>query len=64
MARYLIEDNTQDHVIYDENTKEDIRMVKSVLGKLVGIIRLPSFEEEEALFLEISEVLDSICFKS
>ena len=56
LARYLIEDNTQSHVIYDENVTEDIKLVKSVLRDLVGVIRIPSFDEEQRLFIEISDV--------
>ena len=56
IARYLIEDNTDDYVFYDENAKNDVNFVKSVLRQLLGTIRVLNPEEEQTIFNEISEV--------
>jgi len=56
-ARYLIEDNENEYVFYDENIKSDLTIVKSILKKLIG--NLPAWDEAEIRKLhdEITDVL-------
>lgn len=56
IARYLIEDNTSDFVLYNEYLSNDSGVIKSVLKKLIGKYELFSEEEENNIKAEISNV--------
>ena len=55
-ARYLIEDNANEYLLYDENTKNDLHIVRSILKKLLGT--LPPWDEHKNFKLndEISDI--------
>lgn len=52
LARYLVEDNQEDFLIYDEERFNDVTIVKSVLKKLIGKYQL--FEREELINIKFS----------
>jgi len=46
LARYIIEDNYEDKIYYNENATCQLVIVKSILKKLIGEYTLPTEEEE------------------
>lgn len=46
LARYLIEDNTQDWVDYDEDMTSQFQMVRSIFKQLIGKYRIYTADEE------------------
>ena len=57
VARYLIENNEEDHVILDSNRTSEIIIIKSIFKKLIGNYVLLSKEEEKIIYDKISAVL-------
>ena len=53
MARYLIEDNTEDTVEFNENKKNSVTIIKSVLKNMIGKYPLFTLDEKEILKKEI-----------
>jgi hypothetical protein len=45
LARYLVEDNTKDYVIFNQDETANINIIKSVFKKLIGPYKL--FDEKE-----------------
>jgi hypothetical protein len=45
LARYLVEDNTEEFITYDEFISADRNIIKSVFKKLVG--RYTLFQDDE-----------------
>ena len=44
VARYVIESNDEENLIFDENTTNDIQVVESILKKMIG--PLPNWDTE------------------
>jgi len=57
MARYIIEPNEEDYLLYDVNRAQDLPIVKSVFRKLIGSYTLLNEEEENGLSNELAEIL-------
>ena len=53
MARYLIEDNTEDTVEFNENKKNSVTIIKSVLKNMIGKYTLFTLDEKAILKKEI-----------
>jgi len=58
-ARYLVEDNESEYLLYDENAKNDLHIVRSILKKMIG--NLPPFDETKTQQMhdDISEIVIS-----
>lgn len=56
MARYLIEDNYEEFVDFDEDLTLSIVVVKSILRNLLGAYKVYSEEETLELRTKIKEV--------
>lgn len=56
MARYLIEDNYEEFVDFDEDLTLSIVVVKSILRNLLGAYKVYSEEETQELRTKIKEV--------
>ena len=56
MARYLVENNEEDHVLLDFNRTSETIIIKSIFKKLVGSYSLLSKEEEHSIYDRISMV--------
>jgi len=56
-ARYLVEDNESEYLLYDENAKNDLHVVRSILKKMIG--NLPPFNEAQTQQMhdDISEIV-------
>lgn len=52
----MIEDNTDEHVVYDPELTSSISIVRSVLNKVLGKIILPSLQEKNKMHHEITNV--------
>lgn len=62
LARYVIEDNYQDKVYYNENSTAQLIIVKSILKKLIGAYIV--FTEEEEVVLHTRGIkVTFFCFK-
>jgi hypothetical protein len=53
LARYLVEDNAEEYVTYDEQLKADRNIIKSVFKKLVGRYQLYTDDEILAIRKEL-----------
>ncbi|KAM3147741.1 hypothetical protein pb186bvf_000069 [Paramecium bursaria] len=53
LARFLVEDNTQDYVDYDEENNQQLSIVKSIFKQLIGKYKVFSQQEEGQLQDEI-----------
>ena len=58
-SRYLIEDNENEFLYYDDTVKNDLHIVKSILKKMIGY--LPPWDEARVrkIHQEISDVSHS-----
>jgi len=56
VARYLIEDNTEDHIEFDLDRTNKMHIVKSIFKNLVGNFKIITIEEEQKLRKETVEV--------
>lgn len=56
MARYLIEDNTENNIEFDLDRTNKMHIVKSIFKNLVGNFKLLSIEEENKLRADTVEV--------
>jgi hypothetical protein len=63
LARYLIEDNHEDIVEYDEQLTSNIAVVKSVLRTLLGAYTIYTENETKQLREKITEVNSIILFQ-
>ncbi|CAD8131873.1 unnamed protein product [Paramecium octaurelia] len=54
LARYMIEDNSQDFVEYDEEATSQLQIVRSIFKQIVGKCRIFTEEEERQYSNEIS----------
>ena len=57
MARYLIEPNEDDVLLFDMSRSQDIVIIKSVFRKLVESYTLLSEDEENSMGNELGEVI-------
>lgn len=53
LARYLVEDNSEDFVHFDECVATDLTIIRSVLKKCLGGYSLLEESEEERLRAEV-----------
>lgn len=60
VARYLIEDNIEDHVEFDLDRTNKLHIVKSIFKNLVGSYKILEPEEEENIRKSTVEVLKEI----
>jgi hypothetical protein len=60
VARYLVEDNTEDFIILDEHRSNDILVIKDVFKRFVNKYQLYTPEQEAVLRYEIAEVIIEI----
>lgn len=56
VSRYMIEDNAQEWVDYDEDNQQNIHIVKSIFSKFVGKYKIFSEDDDARLRDEISSV--------
>ena len=56
MTRYLVEDNYDDYVIYDEDRYNELHIVKCIFKKLIGKYELFTEEESYRTLEELSKV--------
>lgn len=54
LARYLIEDNQDDFVNFDQENQNNCNVITSVFRTLVGPVHLLTDEQQEKLFNEMS----------
>lgn len=52
----MIEDNSEDKILFDENRTNDITVVKTVFKNLIGKYNVFTIQEELILYAEISKV--------
>jgi transcription antitermination factor NusG len=57
VARYLIEENNEDHVEFDLDRTNKLHIVKSIFKNLVGNYKILDVEEEATLRKATVEVL-------
>ena len=57
VARYLIEDNDEDKIVYDERTFQSSIVFKSVLRKFLNFYSILSEEDEDTVYRKIQKVL-------
>ncbi|CAD8062062.1 unnamed protein product [Paramecium sonneborni] len=55
-SRYLVEDNSEDYVIYDQDRKNKTSIIKSVMKKIVGKYEILSNEQELSILQSIQQV--------
>ena len=60
LARYMIEDNTLDYVLFDNNLTAPMAVIRSVLKKTLGSYTLFSKQEVKLLHSEISAGLNRV----
>lgn len=56
VARYLIEDNTEDYIEFDLDRTNKMHIVKSIFKNLVGNFKIATVEEEAKLRKDTVEV--------
>eukprot|EP01017_Pseudomicrothorax_dubius_P047623 TRINITY_DN8575_c0_g1_i3.p1 TRINITY_DN8575_c0_g1~~TRINITY_DN8575_c0_g1_i3.p1 ORF type:complete len:329 (-),score=106.93 TRINITY_DN8575_c0_g1_i3:464-1450(-) len=56
VARYLIEDNTEEYLQFDRTRACDVNVVKSIFKKFIGNYKLLTHEEDKQLRSEVSAV--------
>lgn len=56
LARYLIEDNSEDLVLYDENLSLGLSIVKSILRKMLNAYEIRNSDETQQYRNQIKEV--------
>jgi hypothetical protein len=57
LARYLIEDNNEEHVIFDIHRSCDDRISLDIIKKLIGRYELFESSTNEAILTQMKEVL-------
>ncbi len=57
IARYLVEDNNQDYIIFNVNATNSLLIVKTIFKTLIGKYKILTEAEEQELFENIKEVL-------
>lgn len=63
IARYLIEDNIQDHVEYDLERTNKMHIVKSIFKNLIGKYTILNQEEDQKLKQSVIHVLKPFLFE-
>ncbi len=58
LARYLIEDNNEEYIIFDEYRISEIDPVKNIFKKFIGPYELLTPEKEEIMIDSISQVIN------
>ena len=56
VARYLIEENKQEYLYFDDSVEGDLVIVRSILKKLIGPIPQWSKQQSQNLLETISDV--------
>jgi len=56
VARYVVEDNEEEYLFYDENAKNDLTVVRSILKKLMGNLPLWDHETIKQMHEDIVDV--------
>ena len=56
MARYTIEDNSEDKIQFDENRSNDLSVVKTVFRNLIGKYEIFTRDQELKLYEDIAKV--------
>jgi len=56
MARYIVEDNEEEYLFYDENAKNDLTVVRSILKKVMGNLPLWDHENIKAMHEDIVNI--------
>lgn len=59
VARFLIEDNNEDWVLFDENRTNSVTIIKSVFKNLIKNYSLFGEEESKKLLGEMAHVIAS-----
>ncbi|CAD8069493.1 unnamed protein product [Paramecium sonneborni] len=58
LSRYLVEDNSEDFLIYDQDRTNQTSIIKSVMKKIVGKYEILSNEEEQSIQQSIQQKLN------
>ncbi|CAD8148051.1 unnamed protein product [Paramecium octaurelia] len=58
LSRYLVEDNSQDYLIYDQDRTNQTSIIKSVMKKIVGKYEILQNEEEKSILQSIQQKLN------
>ncbi len=56
VARYLVEENKQDYLYFDDSVEGDLVIVRSILKKLIGPIPQWSDKQNQILLETVSDV--------
>lgn len=57
MARYTIEDNSEDKIIFDEYRFNDISVIKTVFRNLIGKYEILPAKDELKIHEDVSDVI-------
>ncbi|CAD8151382.1 unnamed protein product [Paramecium pentaurelia] len=58
LSRYLVEDNSEDYLIYDQDRTNQTTIIKSVMKKIVGKYEILDNEEEQSILQSIQQKLN------
>ncbi|CAD8051783.1 unnamed protein product [Paramecium primaurelia] len=58
LSRYLVEDNSEDYLIYDQDRTNQTTIIKSVMKKIVGKYEILENEEEQSILQSIQQKLN------
>jgi len=64
VARYLVEENKQEYLYFDDSVEGDLVIVRSILKKLIGPIPQWSKQQSQNLLETISDVFPCLCESS
>ncbi|KAM3133249.1 hypothetical protein pb186bvf_014677 [Paramecium bursaria] len=59
ISRYLVEDNQDDYVIFDESRNNNVAVVKSIIKKIIGKYTLYQQDEEKQIIASIKKKINS-----